>query len=115
MKNIAGATQDALHRLCPSISIGDGANDAADHRTDRGRAEGDARAAFVVLDVMHHMMPRRRRHMMVVPRSRRAMMNRHRRVAAMRGRESRSGQGHAGEERHNDFSSLVHITPSLSV
>lgn len=95
--------------------MGDGADDAADHRTDCGRAEGDARAAFVVLDMMHHMMPRGRGRMMVVPWGGRTMMNRRRRVAAMRGRESRSGQSQAGEKRHNDFSSLVHITPSLSV
>ena len=103
--------------------MGDGADDAADHRTDCGRAEGDARAASVVLDMMHHRMPRRRGRVMMVPRGRvmmvlrggRTMMNRRRRVAAMRGRESRSGQSQAGEKRHNDFSSLVHITPSLSV
>ena len=99
------------------FSIGDGADDAADNRADRSCAEGNARAAFVVLDMMHHMMPRRRRRgrMMVVSGSGHAMMNRCRRVAAMRSRESRSGQSQAGEKRHNDFSSLVHITPSLSV
>ena len=95
--------------------MGDGADDAADHRTDCGRAEGDARAACVVLDVMHHMMPRRRGRMMVVPRSGRAMMNRHMTASMMGSGQRGSGQGQAGEKSHNDFSSLVHITPSLSV
>ena len=97
--------------------MGDGTDDATDHRSDSGRTEGDARTAFVVLDMMHHMMPRRRRrgHMMMVPGSGCAMMNR-RRTASMMGSGQRgTGQGQAGEKRHNDFSSLVHITPSLSV
>ena len=89
-------------------------DDAADHRADCGRAECDARAACVVLDVVHHVVPRRRRHMMM-PRSRCAMMNR-RRTASMMGSGQRgTSQGQAGEKCHNDFSSLVHITPSLSV
>ena len=95
--------------------IGEGADDAADHRADCCRAEGDARAAFVVLDVMHHMMPRRRGRMMVVPRSGRTMMNRRGTASTMGSGQRGSGQGQAGEKNHNDFSSLVHITPSLSV
>ena len=67
------------------------------------------RRAVVVTD--RRVMVTRRT---VMRRCWRTMGDRSRRVTTMRGRESRSGQGHSSEKNHNCLDDLVHVTPSLS-